>query len=145
MSRFPNFRRIKIHRNYSVDEIARLFGLHKNTIRNWLKDGLQPIDQRRPTLILGSTLSRFLEARRQRRRQRCRPGEIYCVKCRKPVKPAANIADYLPLSPTSGNLRGMCPTCGILIHRHVTWARLDEIRGELEITIPRAQLHISDC
>src|SRR5229473_7511341 len=101
MSRRTNFRWIKIHRNYSIDEIARLFGLHRNTIRNWLKDGLQPIDRRRPTLILGSTLSRFLEARQQRRRQRCRPGEIYCVKCREPVKPAASMADYLPITTAS--------------------------------------------
>jgi hypothetical protein len=29
MRRLPDYRRIKIHRNYTVDEIARLLGCHK--------------------------------------------------------------------------------------------------------------------
>lgn len=29
--RHPNPRLVKVHRNYSVEEIARLFGIHKNT------------------------------------------------------------------------------------------------------------------
>jgi Homeodomain-like domain len=41
-SRHPNPRLVKIHRNYSVEDIARLFGIHKNTVRNWLKQGLRP-------------------------------------------------------------------------------------------------------
>jgi hypothetical protein len=30
----PNHRRIKIHRTYTVEEFARLFPVHKNTVRN---------------------------------------------------------------------------------------------------------------
>jgi hypothetical protein len=59
-----------------------------------------------------------------------------------PRRPAGNVADYLPITTASGNLRGMCPTCETLIHRRVSWVRIDEIRGELEITIPQAQSHI---
>ena len=52
-ARHPNPRLVKIHRNYSVEDIARLFDVHKNTVRSWLKQGLAAIDDRRPTLILG--------------------------------------------------------------------------------------------
>src|SRR5260221_11249883 len=52
-SRHPNPRRVKIHRNYSVEDIARLFGIHKNTVRNWLKQGLATIANLRPLLALG--------------------------------------------------------------------------------------------
>src|SRR6516162_8070923 len=34
-----NPRRVKIHRTYTVEEAARLFGVHKNTVRTWLKTG----------------------------------------------------------------------------------------------------------
>ena len=39
-SRHPNPRLAKIHRSYSVEEIARLFRVHKNTVRAWLRQGL---------------------------------------------------------------------------------------------------------
>jgi helix-turn-helix protein len=144
MSRHPNHRLVKIHRNYTVVEIARRLVVHKNTVRNWIKQGLPTVDCHKPTLILGSALSRFLEDRRRRGRQRCAPGEIYCVKCRAPVQPAADMADYVPITATLGNLRGICPACETLIHRRVSRARLDHIRGRLEITLPQAQLHIRE-
>jgi Helix-turn-helix domain len=140
----PNHRLVKIHRNYTVEEIAQLLSVHKNTVRNWVKHGLLTIDHRKPTLILGSLLSRFLQDRRQRGRKRCAPGEIYCVRCRAPVKPAENMADYLPTTATSGTLRGICPTCETLIYRRVSWAGFNQTRGRLEITIPQAQSHIVD-
>ena len=143
MSR-PNHRLVKIHRNYTVEEIAGLLNVHKNTVRSWLKHGLPTIDRQKPTLILGSLLSRFLQDRRQRGRRRCVPGEIYCVKCRAPVQPAEDMADYLPITATLGTLRGICPACETLIYRRVSWAKLDEIRGRLEILILQAQSHIRD-
>jgi transposase-like protein len=74
--RRPNPQLVKIHRNYSVGEIARRFGIHKNTVRNWLKQGLVAIDGQRPTLILGRELSRFLIERRRKTKQSCGPGRF---------------------------------------------------------------------
>ncbi len=142
--RHPNPRLAKIHRSYSVEEVALLFRTHKNTVRNWLKHGLASIDRQRPTLILGQELVRFLRTRRQQARQRCQPGEIYCVKCRKPRAPAGDMADYLPLTPASGNLQGLCPVCSILIHRRVNRTKLDEIRGRLEIAFRQAPSRIGE-
>jgi hypothetical protein len=144
MIRNPNYRLVKIHRSYTVEEIALLLKVHKNTVRGWIKQGLSAIDRQRPTLILGFILSRFLRDRRQRRRKQCASGEIYCVKCRVPVQPAGDMADYLPTTTTSGSLRGICPTCETLIYRRASWATLDEIRGSLDITIPQARSHIRD-
>ena len=144
MSRRPNYRLVKIHRSYTVEEIARVLNVHKNTVRNWLKKGLPAIDRQKPTLILGSMLSRFLQDRRQHGRKRCAPGEIYCVKCRAPVQPAGDMADYLPITATSGTLRGICPACETLIYRRVSLAMLGESWGNLDITIPQARLHIRD-
>ena len=62
--RHPNYRLVKIHRNYTVEEIASLFGIHENTVRAWLKVGLAPIDKSRPTLVHGQGLVDFLKARR---------------------------------------------------------------------------------
>ena len=92
--RHPNHRLVKIHRSYTVEEIAELFAIHKNTVRNWVKSGLSTSDDKRPMLILGIDLAAFLQARRTKNKRPCRPGEIYCVRCRAPKFPAASMAEY---------------------------------------------------
>ena len=106
-SRRPNFRLVKTHRNYSVEDISRLLGVHKNTVRNWLKEGLAPIDDRRPLLVLGHELARFLQERRQKAKQACGPGRIYCVACRMPKVPALNMAEYVPGGQPARHLSGL--------------------------------------
>ena len=132
--RRANPRRVKIHRSYTVDEVARLLGVHKNTVRAWIKSGLQTSDTRRPALILGRHLSSFLHDRRKRSRQPCRPGQMYCVGCRAPKYPAGQIADYIPLSASFGNLRGICPDCESFIHRRVALKDLAAVAGNLEVS-----------
>ena len=62
--RHPNHRLVKIHRNYTVEEVASLLGVHRNTVREWVKRGLATIDRKRPMLIHGRDLAAFLQARR---------------------------------------------------------------------------------
>lgn len=135
---------IKIHRSYSVDEVARVLRRHKNSIRSWLKQGLTPIDSKRPTLIHGPELKRFLEDRRRKGKQSCPPGYAYCVRCRVPKEPAGLMADYLPITSTSGNLRGICPDCGLLIHRRVALANLGIVQGNLDIAFPEGRERIRE-
>jgi hypothetical protein len=142
--RHPNPRLVKIHRNYSVEEIARLFGLHKNTVRNWLKLGLAAIDDRRPTLILGRELSRFLHERRQKAKQSCGPGRIFCIACRGPKVPAGKMADCTATGPLVGSLCGICPDCDRLIYRRVNLAKIDAIRGDLEITLTQQRPRLGE-
>ena len=64
MAKLQNPNRAKIHRNYSVEEIAMLYSVHKNTVRHWIKDGLLTIDQRRPILISGADLRQYWQNKR---------------------------------------------------------------------------------
>src|SRR5712692_9441588 len=102
--RHPNYRHVKIHRSYTVDEVASLFRTHKNTVRAWLKAGLPTCDEKRPMLILGHDLSTFLQTRREKNKQRCRPGEMYCVKCRAPKYPAGFFFNDTAATERIGNL-----------------------------------------
>ena len=105
-----------------MEDIARLFDVHKNTVRSWLKQGLAAIDDRRPILILGQELSRFLRERRQKAKKTCGPGRIYCIACRAPKLPALKMADCTATGPLAGSLCGICPDCGRLIYRRVNLA-----------------------
>jgi hypothetical protein len=118
--------------------------VHKNTVRGWLKSGLETVDAHRPTLVLGRALSAFLHARRQHARHRCRPGQFYCLRCKAPKEPASRKADYVPITSTSGNLKGRCPDCGSLICRRVSLHKLTASAGNLEVQLPQAQQRIED-
>ena len=142
--RHPNPRLAKIHRSYSVDEIARLYGVHRNTVRDWIKRGLATSDNRRPLLVLGCDLVAFLQAKRVKNKRTCRPGEIYCVRCREPRAPAGAMADYVAVTPTQGNLVGLCPVCEALMYRRVNAAKLGLVKGQLDVALPLAQAHIGD-
>jgi hypothetical protein len=142
VKRLPNPRHAKIHRTYSVEDVARLYGVHRNTVRQWIKQGLSLCDDRRPALILGADLADFLIRKRTRNKRPCKTGEIYCVRCRVPQRPALGMADYHPLSGSSGNLVGLCPQCNGMIYRCVSLARLGEAAGNLDIQIKPAREHI---
>lgn len=66
--RYP-LSRIKQTCSYDPGDIVKLFGIHRNTVRHWLKDGLIPIDDRRPVLVHGTALKTFLTERQRSRRQ----------------------------------------------------------------------------
>jgi len=135
--RHPNPRLVKIHRSYTVEEIARLLGKHKNTVRNWIKDGLATIDDKRPTLILGLDLAAFIKQRRAKNKQSCKPGELYCVRCRAPKFPAGDMAEYSPVTEKFGNLIAICPDCDSIMNRRISLARIVEIFGNMDITFPK--------
>jgi excisionase family DNA binding protein len=115
----PDRRRVKIHRSYRVDEAARTLGVSKGTIRRWLKNGLEAVDARKPTLIRGLVLVEYLSGR-IKPKQFCPPGQCYCVKCRAPKEPAGAFAEYIVITATSGNLRAVCPACDSLMHRRTS-------------------------
>jgi len=135
--RHPNPRLVKIHRSYTVEEVARLLGKHKNTVRSWVKDGLATIDDKRPMLIFGYDLAAFIKHRRAKNKRSCKPGQLYCVRCRVPKFPAGDMADYEPVTEKYGNLIAICPDCDSIINRLVSLARIEEVCGNLDITFPK--------
>lgn len=141
--RRPNYRLVKIHRSYTVEEIASLFGMHKNTVRAWVKAGLPTSDSGRPTLILGRELAAYLQARRAMNKRPCEPGEIYCVRCRIPKRPAGNIAEYQQITATLGNLVGICPDCDGMIYRRTSTAKLSKVQATLNISFPETERQVS--
>ena len=141
--RHPNHRLVKINRSYTVEEIAKLFGNHKNTVRHWVKEGLATIDDKRPMLILGHVLMAFLQARRVKNKRSCKPGELYCVRCRAPRSPALDMADSVPLTEKFGNLTAICPDCEAIMNRRVSLSNIGQVQGRIEISLPEAMERLS--
>ena len=134
---------VKSHRNYRVEEVARLLEVAKGTVRRWTKKGLPFVTEKRPRLIRGDDLLEFL-AKLKAPKQRCQLHECYCFKCRAPREPALRMADIICDRPTSGNLRALCPVCETWMHKRVSFAALDRLRAKLDITVRQAGSSLRD-
>lgn len=139
-----NERLVKTCRSYTIQEAARLLGAHENTVRCWIVEGLPIIRKPRPAIILGRELRPFLKDRKKAKKCPSGKGEIFCVRCRCARTPAGLMADYEPKTATSGDLIGLCPVCDALMYRRVNYARLGEVRGELDVRQPEARKHIDE-
>jgi hypothetical protein len=141
----PDWRRIKTLRSYTIDEAASALHVHRNAVRYWIKkSGLPVFVDQRPHLIQGGDLVAFLKERRKAKRQKCGPGQFFCLKCRQPRKPAENMVDYEPISSSRGVLVGMCPTCEALMRRFVSRARLAAIAHEFNVQVTPCQESLRD-
>jgi hypothetical protein len=143
-ARNHDYRLVKIHRTYTIEEMAILFTVHRNTVRRWLEDGLETIDQHRPLLVKGAVLAAFLKARRSKNRCACMPGQFYCLRCRSPRRPAGSRVVYQAFTFDRGNLLGVCADCGAPLNRRVSLAKLGSAMGDLQVTFPQAQEHIDE-
>lgn len=134
-----NPRRARIHRSYTVGEIAVLFAVHRNTVRAWLAGGLVSVGPGKPLLVHGAELRRFLTARRAAQRRPCGAGKLYCLPCRAPRKPDGDIAEFNAIGQGAGNLSAICDVCGGIMNRRI---RVEGISVEfpgIEVQIRQAE------
>ena len=137
-ARRVNPRAVKLHRSYSVPELAACFDVHKNTVRHWQRDGLKPIDGGRPVLFQGAIIRAFLSTRNASRKRPCPPGTLYCFRCREPRPPALGMVEFAPRNRTTGNLIALCETCGTVMNRSARVASLGAVMPNAEVQITEA-------
>jgi hypothetical protein len=66
---------------YSVDELLALYDVCRNTVSNWVRASLRPVDDRQPQLFRGAELIRFHTERSERQPRAMRTGEFRCTSC----------------------------------------------------------------
>lgn len=135
----PNHRLAKAHLSYSVEELARLFNVHKNTVRGWIKDGMRPIDDERPAYFKGRDVSIFLANRRTQSKRPTGAGLIYCLPCRMHRPPAGNMVDFVAGKGTNGRLQGFCPVCERMMFRAINRNAIATICETLDVQFPNAE------
>jgi len=139
-----NPRLAKLHRSYSVVELASVLGAHKHTVRNWIKAGLPTVDSTRPVLVLGNDFQEWWGQRRKAAKRPLQPGQFYCLKCRQPKAPALGMVEYTGTNAATGNLKAICETCGTLMHRRARLASIGAIMPNLDVHRTEAPPRISE-
>lgn len=135
---------IKSRRTYTARELATAFGVHKNTVRAWQRDGLTPLDGKRPVLFIGETVRAFVVRRNADRKRPCAIGTLYCFRCREPRQPALGMVDYIAMTATSGNLRALCGTCETIMHRRVRMAAIATVLPGVAVQITEAPARLTE-
>lgn len=136
--------RIRRNCTYTVQDLCQLFGVHKNTVREWFRHGLPKTDSERPYLIHGNDLREFLAARRQSRRKRCALDEFYCFRCRHPRRAMGNLADLGFRSAKTVEITGLCESCGTSLHKLQSVKALPKLLQTFDIPTHQ-QEHIREC
>jgi hypothetical protein len=137
--RYPNPRLVKIHRSYSVAELAETLGKHRNTIRNWhKKDNLVGFYDGRQLFFHGTEARRFLEDMRVRGKQPCPPGMLLCFACKEARKPAFDEVELDYKTNGRRELTALCSACLGVMKQSVSAERLGKFRKILKVTTPPA-------
>ena len=144
MARKLNWRAIRIHRSYSVDEAARALGVAKVTVRRWIARGDLPvIDNCKPMLIQGDELSAYLRKRRARK-HKLRLDQCYCMKCRAPKCAAFSEAELIGTSGKTAMVRMLCETCTTVMHKRVNWQQVLRLSNLVRLSGTHRLKHLSE-
>ncbi|MCX5568166.1 MULTISPECIES: helix-turn-helix transcriptional regulator [Kaistia] len=105
-------RKAKQDRTYNRADVMDLYGVGRNTVTNWMKEGLVTVPGH-PVLFRGEDLNTFHEARRAGARRNCSPGEFLCFHCKKVSSLKGAAAEVHWHSDHTCTLRWFCPrpTC----------------------------------
>ncbi|MFH0702698.1 MAG: hypothetical protein V2B14_04070 [bacterium] len=140
MAKTYNLRLIKTRESYSTKRISQELGVHARTVQEWYKEGLNPIENTRPYLVMGYELKQFLEKKIQRRKTKLQPDEFYCTKCREAVRPTDNDVWVEISERTIGNqgfkamtVKGVCENCNSRINRFSHTEKFDEVKQIFDV------------
>jgi hypothetical protein len=66
------------------------------------------------------------------------------MRCRAPKTSTAGRAEYLPVTLSSGNLRGACSDCSTRMYRRVSLRKIPLLAGVLQVALPQGRQRIED-
>jgi hypothetical protein len=137
-------RRLKSHLQYTVEEIAKALGCHRQTVWQWIKLGMPVADSRRPLLIYGGDAKAYLKSRYSAQKTTLAPGEMYCLRCRAGRRPAFNVADLIPTTADLGSLQGLCEVCSTVMNVRVSISTWRAAAGALDVEFKQPQGSLVD-
>lgn len=128
-----NTRRIKHKHTYTVERLAELLSVHSNTVHGWIKQGLTRMDGIYPYALWGQEVIDFLDKRKQKNKITLATNEFYCCKCQAPRNAWEGMAEFIPRTSKTANLRAVCEHCERQMHKLISLSKLAEIENVLTL------------
>lgn len=140
MSRSYKNIRPRKHFVYTVDDLTRLFRVHRNTVSNWVAEGLRTSDASQPHVFNGAEVKRFHDARRLTSKAKLRIGEFKCFGCKNRVFPEPSSVSVPPSENGFFGVWGTCPNCGCVVIKRVNETDCDKIQNCVDTSTTLASL-----
>lgn len=121
-----------------------MFGIHKNAVLRWFKEGLQPDKSGRPYLIQGNELIGFLVNRQQSKKRPCTLTEFFCFRCRVPRQGRDKMVDIIIESPTRFRIKAACVACGTRMSKVQAAGNLKKIQDIFHVQ-KLERRHLIEC
>lgn len=137
-SRIFHPRKAKQDWTYDQADVMALYDITRNTVRNWLKEGLRCVPGK-PVLFRGRDLNQFHHDRQARARRECSVGEFLCFHCKKVASLIGRSAEMEWRSCRGGTMRWSCPLCGKPNETFQSRARVEALeRASVKLTTDEA-------
>ncbi len=118
---------------YSAEDLATHFGVHIQTVREWVRKGLSPIDNNKPALFMGAAVIQFINALNDQRKIATAFNEFYCVSCHHAHTPGQNTIELKQDSGGFIRATGVCSKSGIRIHKCYKMEDLPQLRKKFTV------------
>jgi hypothetical protein len=139
MYKYPNAKKIKASRSYTIPEVAEVLGCTTRTVRSWARMGLHVLTDNRPYLIVGADLKKFIADQSASKKVKLAPNELFCLSCKAPRKPLGMMADEIRQTKTITRLVGLCEVCGGTCNRVISARARPEFARIFDIAISKAR------
>lgn len=126
MKRTYDPRKVKRHRSYTVQSLAKLYGVGPNTVRQWIKiHSLPVIEGSYPVLMHWAEIRSWIITWQAARKWTCAANEMSCLKCRGPRKVKAGTFCVTQSNKALIMMHGDCEACGKPMNRATSQAKLE--------------------
>ncbi len=120
MTRF-NPQIIHGHVSYTIRELAEVFEINQKTCLRWIAEGLETVPgQKKPILILGSELKKFINHKNSKKKVQLERHEFYCFRCKAPRR-----AKRGTITKSGDTKRAECSVCNAKMTRKIKPHRKD--------------------
>ncbi len=130
MKRTYDPRKVKRHRSYTVQDLAELYGVGPNTVRQWIKKhGLPVIEGTYPILMHCEAIRSWMIEWQAARKWTNGPDKMSCFSCGGPRRIKLGTFRIAESNKANLMLHGDCETCGKPLNRATSRAKLEADRA----------------
>lgn len=112
MKRTYDPRKAKSNRSYTLKQIAALYDVHLATVQGWTRNGLTLLDDKRPYMVHGPVLRKYIEDRQAGRKWPKAPDTLPCFWCSGPRKIQNGTFKIIQSNTDKIRVQGECIDCG---------------------------------